>query len=159
MIIRLIEQKDNLQLAQIIRTVFREFKIEHYPGSVYHDPTTDDLFRVFQNPASEYLVAEENGKLAGGSGVYPTPGLPEGCAELVKFYLLHEYRGKGIGRDLLYKTFESAKKLGYRQLYLESFPELDKAVGMYEKAGFRHLQHALGNSGHYSCTLWMIKDL
>lgn len=156
--IRLIEKKDNFVLAEIIRNVFREFKIDQ-PGTVYTDPTTDHLYELFQHPLSEYWVAEEAGRLLGGCGIYPTSGLPEGCAELVKFYLSASSRGKGLGHLLMQKSIESAKKLGYRQLYLESFPELGTAVGMYEKAGFKPLTKAMGNSGHYACNIWMLKDL
>ncbi|SFH30348.1 GNAT family N-acetyltransferase [Pontibacter chinhatensis] len=156
--IRPIQPTDNAPLATLIRQVFREFKIDK-PGTVYTDPITDALYELFQNPASAYFVAEEGGVLVGGCGLYPTDGLPEGCAELVKFYLAAEARGKGIGNALMQQSIKAAKELGYTQLYLESFPELAKAVSMYEKAGFMPLPHALGNSGHYACTIWMLKEL
>jgi putative acetyltransferase len=155
---RNIERKDNKELADLIRTVFREFKIDR-PGTVYFDPTTDNLFELFRIEGSVYWIAEENGTMAGGCGIYPTPGLPDGCAELVKFYLLSQWRGKGIGRTLMEKCFESAKEQGYKQLYLESLPELSRAVSMYIKSGFRHIPHSLGNSGHFGCNIWMVKDL
>ena len=158
MLIRKIEPKDNAELAALIRKVFREFKIDK-PGTVYTDPTTDDLSGLFQTPGSHYFIAEENGKILGGCGIYPTPGLPEGCAELVKLYLSAGARGKGTGKLLMEKSTEAARASGYKQLYLESFPELATAVGMYEKSGFRKIDKPLGNSGHYACTLWMLKDL
>ncbi len=156
--IRSLEITDNLRLAELIRTVFREFKIDR-PGTVYTDPTTDNLYEVFKHPQSSYWVAEVDHKLAGGCGIYPTEGLPHGYAELVKFYLLPEYRGLGIGKKLLEKCFVSAIGIGYTQLYLESFPELATAVGMYEKSGFKNINHPMGNSGHYACTIWMVKEL
>ena len=156
--IRKIEEKDNGELAELIRTVFREFKIDR-PGTVYFDHTTDNLFKLFRKPGSEYWIAEENGVIIGGCGVYPTHGLPEGCAELVKLYLIASKRGKGIGRMLMGKSFESAKKFEYKQVYLESLPELGKAISLYEKAGFKFIPGPLGNSGHFGCTIWMIKDL
>lgn len=155
---RPIREQDNQPLAQLIRKVFREFKIDR-PGTVYTDPTTDDLYGYFQTSGSGYFVAEIDGEMIGGCGVYPTDGLPEGCAELVKFYLAAEARGKGVGTKLLQKIIALAKELGYLQLYLESFPELAQAVSMYEKAGFKPLPHALGNSGHYACTIWMLLEL
>lgn len=156
--IRPIQPADNEPLASLIRKVFREFKIDK-PGTVYTDPTTDALYELFQQPASAYFVAEEDDTIIGGCGVYPTEGLPKGCAELVKFYLSAEARGKGIGNQLMQQSIAVARELGYKQLYLESFPELAKAVSMYEKAGFRPIPHAMGNSGHYACNIWMLKDL
>jgi len=155
---RHIEKKDNKEIADLIRTVFREFKIDR-PGTVYFDQTTDDLYTLFQKHGSIYWIAEEGSKIIGGCGIYATPGLPEGCAELVKLYLSSAHRGKGIGRHLLEKSIESAKRSGYSQLYLESLPELGKAIGLYKKAGFEFIPGPLGNSGHFGCNIWMLKDL
>ena len=155
---RLIEKSDNKEIAEVIRTVFREFKIDK-PGTVYYDPTTDDLFRLFRKPGGLYWIAEENGVIIGGCGIYATSQLPEGCAELVKLYILPWVRNKGIGRMLFEKSIESARQLGYTKLYLESMPELTKAISLYERSGFRFLQAPMGNSGHFNCTVWMVKDL
>jgi putative acetyltransferase len=57
------------------------------------------------------------------------------------------------------KTIESARNLGYRQLYLESLPELGKAISLYERAGFKSIPAHLGNSGHFGCDIWMLKEL
>lgn len=158
MTIRPLQHKDNKEIAELIRAVFREFRIDK-PGTVYTDPTTDDLFTLFQTPGSVYWIAEEENIILGGCGIFPTPGLPAGCAELVKLYLLPMHRGKGIGRTLMQKSIASAQELGYTQLYLESLPELGKAVGIYRQMGFTHLAHPLGNSGHFGCSIWMIKNL
>ncbi len=156
--LRRIEKKDNTAIAEVIRTVFREFGIDR-PGTVYYDPETDNLYKMFSVSGSFYWIAESENKIVGGCGVYPTADLPEGCAELVKLYLLPGLRGKGIGKMLMEKTFESARELGYSRLYLESMPELNRAIGIYEKTGFRFLPERLGNSGHFNCTIWMIRDI
>ncbi|MDQ3191512.1 MAG: GNAT family N-acetyltransferase [Bacteroidota bacterium] len=156
--IRHIEEKDNFSIAQTIKTVFREFKIDQ-PGTVYTDPTTDNLFSLFQTPLSEYFIAEEDGVIVGGCGIFPTIGLPDGCTELVKFYLASSARGKGTGNKLMQQSIEAAKRLKYKKLYLESLPELGKAVKMYEKSGFKQIEKPIGDSGHYACTIWMLKDL
>jgi putative acetyltransferase len=157
-IFRNIEEKDNKEIAELIRTVFREFKIDK-PGTVYYDPTTDDLYSLFQKPGSIYWIAEEAAQIIGGCGIYSTPGLPDGCGELVKLYLSSASRGKGIGRSLLEKSIESARTLGYNQLYLESLPELEQAIGLYKKTGFTFIPGPLGNSGHFGCNIWMVKNL
>jgi putative acetyltransferase len=155
---RKIEKKDNKEIAELIRSVFREFGIAR-PGTVYFDPTTDDLYNLFQTPNSVYWIADDDGKIIGGCGIYPTENLPEGCGELVKFYLDASYRNKGIGRQLMEKSMESAKQLGFRQLYLESLPELGRAISLYERSGFRFIDHKMGDSGHFGCNIWMMKDL
>jgi putative acetyltransferase len=155
---REIKESDNAQLAGMIREVFEEHGAPQM-GTVYSDPATDDLYRVFREPGSILWVAEGQDMLLGCCGIYPTDGLPEGCAELVKFYLPATARGKGIGRELMRRSMESARDFGYKQLYLESLPVYSKAVGIYEKQGFRMLDKAMGNSGHTTCNIWMIRDL
>jgi putative acetyltransferase len=158
LVIRAIEKNDNAVLAELIRKIFREYKIDR-PGTVYTDPTTDHLFELFQIKNSFYWVAVENEIILGGCGIYPTDGLPDGCVELVKFYLSPESRGKGIGKLILQVSINTAKSLNYKKMYLESFPELSEAVSLYKKSGFRRLSQPLGNSGHFACTIWMVKEL
>ena len=158
MTIRKIEPKDNAALASIIRSVLAEFGANK-PGTVYFDPATDDLFPVFQKSLSAYFVAELNDQLVGGAGIYPTDGLPANCCELVKLYLLPAARGKGFGKQLIETCFDAAHAFGYKEVYLETMPELSTAVGLYEKCGFRYLEKPMGNSGHFGCDIWMKKDL
>lgn len=153
--IRKIEKKDNQEVASLIRKIFVEFKIDK-PGTVYTDPTTDALFELFEKDKSVFWLAEEEGKLLGCCGIYPTDGLQNGCVELVKFYVAAEARKKGVGKLLIEKSIQSAQHFGYNEMYLESFPELSNAVSIYEKVGFKRLSEPLGNSGHYACTLWML---
>jgi len=158
LIIRTIESGDNIALAKIIRDTLKEFNANK-PGTVYYDDSTDHLFEVFKTANSIYYVAEYNGEIMGGSGIYPTPNLPEGTCELVKLYLSPDARGKGIGKLLLEKSIAAAKQLGYKKIYLETMPELTVAIPMYEKYGFTYLSAAQGESGHTGCDVWMIKEL
>jgi putative acetyltransferase len=156
--IRPIRAADNASIASIIRRTLAEFGANK-PGTVYFDPTTDDLFKLFSAADSAYFIAEVNGNIVGGSGVFPTQGLPEGCCELVKLYLLSEMRGQGLGLMLMEKCFQKAIDLGFSEMYLETMPELRTAIGLYEKAGFTFLPGPMGKSGHFGCDLWMIKHL
>lgn len=155
---RPISDKDNEKLAEIIRSVLAEFKANR-PGTVYFDPTTDDLYSLFKRDKAMYWVAEMENEIVGGAGIYPTENLPDGCCELVKLYLTPATRGLGLGRALIEKCFETAISNGYTQMYLETMPELRIAMGLYEKCGFEYLKGPLGNSGHFGCDLWMLKQL
>jgi len=157
--IRPIQPEDNPAIARIIRSVLEEFGANK-PGTVYYDSETDHLYELFSNtPGSIYQVATQNGQLLGGAGIYPTTNLPEGTCELVKMYLLANARGKGVGRTLIEQAFTLASQLGYHSIYLETMPELTKAIYIYEKMGFEYLNGPMGNSGHTGCDIWMIKNL
>ncbi|HEU4574389.1 MAG TPA: GNAT family N-acetyltransferase [Chitinophagaceae bacterium] len=157
-VIRTIQPSDNAALAKIIRDALTEFGANR-PGTVYYDPTTDALFELFQRPGAYYLVAEVNGEIAGGGGIYPSEGLPEDTCELVKMYLIPSARGIGLGKMLIEKNLDLARQTGYKKIYLESMPELQKALQAYEKAGFRYLDGPMGNTGHFGCGRWMLKEL
>jgi putative acetyltransferase len=156
--IRPIKQKDNPIIAKIIRDTLEEFGANH-PGTVYYDPTTDALFDLFKKEKSNYNIAEIDGKIVGGGGIYPTEGLPEDTCELVKMYLLPEARGTGLGSQLISKCLEQAKANGFSKVYLESMNELKAALKVYARMGFNYLEGPMGNSGHFGCPLWMLKEL
>ena len=156
--IRNIQPSDNPYLSKIIKDTLTEFGANH-PGTVYYDPTTDALYELFQTKGAGYFVAELDGQIVGGVGIYPTEGLPDDTCELVKMYLLPHARGTGLGRTLIEKSLDFAKETGYKQVYLESMPELQQALKVYAKFGFEYLKGPMGNSGHTGCSLWMLRSL
>jgi putative acetyltransferase len=156
--IRNIRKEDNADLAKIVKDTMAEFGVNR-PNTVYYDPTTNTLFELFQKERAVYNVAEIDGEIVGGAGIYPTDGLPEGTCELVKMYLVPKARGVGLGRILIEKCLQQAKDLGYKKIYLESMPELKQALKVYAKFGFEYLKGPMGNSGHTGCDLWMLKNL
>jgi putative acetyltransferase len=156
--IRTIQPADNPALAIIIRNALAEFGANK-PGTVYYDATTDALYELFRQPGSIYYVAEAGSELIGGAGIFPSPGLPDGTCELVKMYLSPDARGKGIGKMLIDKALEFAGEAGYRNVYIETMPELRKAMSVYEKFGFRYLDAPMGHTGHFGCEIWMLKEL
>jgi len=156
--IRKVNKEDNVCLARMIRKIFDEHNAPQ-KGTVYSDPTTDNLYELFQVEKCVLWVVEIDNEIVGCCGIYPTEGLPKYCAELVKLYLSANSRGKGIGKTLMEKSIESARELGYSELYLESFPAFSNAVSIYERQGFLKLDKPLGKSGHTSCNIWMLKKL
>lgn len=155
-VIREILPEDNEAMALIIRNSLTEFGL-NIPGTAYFDESTDHLYESFRLEKSRYFVAlDSDGKQIGGVGIYPTDGLPEDTVELVKMYLIPEQRGKGLGKLLMKKCIALAEELGYDQIYLESMPQLKDAVSAYQKLGFKLLDGPIGNTGHYSCSIWML---
>jgi len=156
--IRNIEEQDNKALAKMIRGILTEYGINK-PGTVFTDPTTDNLFALFQKKNSDYWVAELDGEIVGGCGIYPTTGLPNGCIELVKLYVDPRARGFGLGKKLMALSIKEAERIGYTSIYLETLPALSDALGLYQKLGFKLLDFPLGSSGHFACNIWMVKNM
>ena len=157
-VIRKIEAQDNAALAKIIRQTLEEFNAAK-PGTVYYDESTDRLSTVFIVTGSIYYVAEQDGVILGGAGIYPTDGLDKDTCELVKMYLLPSARGKGTGIKLLSQCIAFATQAGYKNIYIESMPELKKAVQLYKKLGFERLKAPIGKGGHFGCDIWMMKQI
>ncbi len=154
-----IEPRHNTAIATIIREALTEFNANK-PGTVYFDESTDDLFKLFQKANnSKYFIALLNNQVVGGGGIFATDGLPNNTCELVKMYLHKSVRNIGLGKKMIAHCFEAAKQLGYTKMYLETLPELHKAVKVYEAFGFTYLTKPLGNSGHTGCDIWMIRDI
>ena len=154
--IRKMKQSDNSLLAKIVRDTLTEFGANH-PGTVYYDDTTDHLFELFQHPLSDYFIATIDGVVMGGGGIYPTEGLPKSTCELVKMYLMPAARGIGLGKMIIDRCLIKAQENGFKNVYLETMPELQQAMKVYEKFGFQYLNGPLGNSGHFGCSKWMLK--
>lgn len=156
--IRIIQPEDNSAIAKIIRESLSEFGADK-PGTVYYDQSTDHLFELFRHENSVYYIAKLDHQIVGGGGIYPSEGLPPGVCELVKMYLQKQARGQGLGKELIEKCLDFAAYAGYTSVYLETMPELRKAVTIYEKLGFEYLEKPMGNTGHYGCDVWMKKQL
>jgi putative acetyltransferase len=157
--LRPIQPSDNPIIAKIIRQCLEEFGANK-PGTVYYDATTDALYELFSAQGlSAYFVASIEGEIVGGGGIFPSPALPDDTCELVKMYLLPEARGTGTGAALINLCMETASQKGFRRMYIETMPELKKAISVYEKFGFEYLNGPLGNTGHYGCGVWMLKSL
>ena len=157
-VIRPIRPADNAPLATLIRATLAAVGLDR-PGTVHGDPSTDHLYELFQRGGSAYFVAEQAGRVLGGAGILHTDGLPPDTVELARVYLVPEARGQGLGQRLVEQCLSAAAGGGYRHVYLETVAEMVDALPLYEKLGFHYLAGPLGNTGHFSLDIWMLKEL
>ncbi len=157
-IIREIKQEDNLQIAKVIRDVLIEFGVPKV-GTAYEDKATDEMFKNFNKPTSKYYIIEHQNKIVGGAGIAHLDNFKGNTCELQKMYFLPITRGKGLGSKLISTCLLKAKELGFDHCYLETMPYMNAARALYKKNGFENLEKPLGDTGHFSCNVWMIKKL
>lgn len=158
MTIRKIEEKDNEAIAEIIRSSFVENKIDHLEGVSLHDPSLSRLSDFYVGNQMGYWVVEANGIIVGGAGIYPLDG-EDGVCEMQKLYFSRKVKGMGMGRRMIAFILEKASEMKYKQCYIETLDELKDAVKLYESFGFVHLPESLGNTGHSSCNICMLRTL
>ena len=158
MLIREITKQDNQLIAEIIRSVMKEF-VADPKTTIIGDPTLDTMFANYQSPKSIYYIIEENKIVVGGCGIKQLDNTDENICELQRMFLLPSSRGKGFGKLLIDRCINKGKEFGYDEIYLETLSQMKKAISLYEKAGFKKINAPKGNTGHTGCNVQMLMPL
>ncbi|WP_026753368.1 GNAT family N-acetyltransferase [Sediminibacter sp. Hel_I_10] len=157
-IIREIEAGDNAKLEAVIKSCFPEFQIP-LKGTAYEDSETPIMYESYRGDREVYFVVAKGDEIFGGAGIKALKDFKGNVCELQKMYFAPEVRGLGLGKKLISKCLEAAKTFGFDSCYLETAPQLKAAIHIYEMFGFKHRTAPLGDTGHYSCGVWMTKEL
>ncbi len=157
-VIREITPEDNAQVAQVVRKVLEDMGVPKV-GTAYADKALDDMFTAYAKPKAAYFVVEHQGKIIGCAGISQLQNYEGNVCELQKMYFLEEARGKGLGSQMISVCLEKAKEFGFEECYLETMPYMKAAQKLYQKNGFDYIDAPMGNTGHYSCPVWMLKKL
>jgi putative acetyltransferase len=158
MVIRKIEQRDNEAIGKIVQKVLMEMGAPTI-GTAYADPNLFSLFETYNKPNAIYFVVEKDATIIGGAGIDQLENCSENICELQKMYFLPVARGLGVGSKMMELCLQAAKDFGFKKCYLETMPYMEDAQKLYKKVGFTYLDKAMGNTGHTSCPVWMIRDL
>ena len=156
--IRKIQPKDNQEVAKVIREVLVEMGVPKV-GTAYEDEALDDMYATYDSARMEYFIVENEEKIIGCAGIAPLKGFEDEICELQKMYFLPEARGKGLGTQMMDTCLKFAKSEGFKKCYIETLPYMEDARKLYKKSGFKSLEGPQGDTGHYNCTVWMIKEL
>lgn len=138
--IREMRAEDNPHVAKLIRYNLKKHGLD-IPGTVYFDKVVDSLYEFYSANTKRgyYVLEDESGNVVGGIGL--DEFLPfEGCAELQKLYLSDSVKGSGLGYRLI--AFVESKMLekGYKAVYLETHSNLQAALHVYEKSGYKKIE-------------------
>lgn len=153
-----IQPEHNPHIAGIIRSSLEDFDID-LQGTVYVDPYLDDMYTHFTVPSKAYFIAVEDGVVLGGSGIAPLDDTDKEVCELQRMFVTQAARGKGIGQQLMEFCLIKAKEMGFKQCYLETFEDMHKAIALYERNNFQYLDAPMGNTGHFACKTWMVREV
>lgn len=156
--IREIQRPDNEQVKALIQNVLVELGVPKV-GTAYEDAALDNMFAEYEKPKQAYFVVEMAGEILGGAGIAPLAGGDNTICELQKMYFLPKIRGKGAGNEMMQKCLSFAKEQGFKACYLETMPYMHHAQKLYARSEFISIEKQLGNTGHYNCTVFMLKEL
>ena len=156
--IRKIRPEDNEQVKKLIRAVLVEMGVPKV-GTAYEDASLEDMHATYEEPRTAYFVVEEEEKIIGSAGIAPLLGGDPEICELQKMYFLPEARGRGVGMEMMKMCLDYARSQAFKHCYLETMPYMKNAQKLYARSGFRPLNKPMGDTGHYNCSAWMLRDL
>lgn len=157
-LIREIRSSDNENMAGLIRSVLEELNVPKV-GTAYEDTALDDLTAEYQQEKAGYFVLLADGQLIGGAGIGPLPQADASVCELQKMYFSPAARGKGWGDLMMKKCLQAARDWGYTQVYIETMPYMKAAQKLYVRHGFEYIDGPMGDTGHYSCPVYLLKTM
>ena len=111
--------------------------LDRYNLTESHDvEILDDPQKTILDPGGYIFLAINNGDIVGSAALIPTQ---QNEFELAKMCVRPEWQGRGVSRLLLQKCIERANKIKARRIILFSNSKLQRAIGLYERSGFKHI--------------------
>lgn len=98
-----------------------------------YDEELQHLEEKYGEPRGRLYLVRCDGRDAGCIAIRY---LEEGICELKRVYLRPEFRGGGVGRQMMEKVIAEARAAGYTKMRLDTVPYLESAYALYVKLGF-----------------------
>lgn len=124
---------------EIIRKLFEE-----YAESLGFDLSFQNFNEELANLPGEYappmgclLLAIHKNEAAGCVALRQ---IAKTICEMKRLFVRPQFRRQGIGRSLVEAVIERAKKVGYKQMRLDTTPTMDAAKNLYESLGFEEIK-------------------
>jgi putative acetyltransferase len=127
-------------IYRVAHTIFgREQTLEEFIATAEHDRELADVENyqaIYSENRGLFLMVREDEKVIGTGGIRK---LRENTAELKRIWLLEEYHGQQIGFQVVSTLLNFAREHGYIFAYLETTRLNKRALGFYQKLGFRQV--------------------
>lgn len=140
--------KDAKVLAEIGKKTFYDAYVKDVDlknlKTVIEETFSEELqLKEINNSDTLFLIAEVNGKIAGYAKLIRNASnehiTGKDHMELSRIYLLQEYIGKGIGKELMQRCIDEARQRDCNSLWLGVWENNQNAIGFYKKQGFREV--------------------
>jgi putative acetyltransferase len=94
----------------------------------------------YAQPRGKLMLATVNGEVAGCCAVRPLDSgdYPNAC-EMKRLYVRPQFRGLGLGRQLVEEAMEAAREAGYASVLLDTLDDMEAARGLYGDLGFAEI--------------------
>ncbi|WP_172372279.1 GNAT family N-acetyltransferase [Sporosarcina jiandibaonis] len=125
------------KINEVSEMVFKEFVVKTGSGMNF-----EDVVKHFSNTQDNKfpitLIALENGECLGTVSIFENDLKIREMYKpwLASLFTKPEYRGRGVGKELISKTIDVVKKLGFNELYLRT----EDASDYYRNKGWTYLE-------------------
>jgi putative acetyltransferase len=126
------ERPDSAEAQNLIRQLDEEL-LRRYPAlDDVHGLHPHDL----SDPDFAFVIARANGSAVGCGALRR---LENGVGELKRMFVVPEFRGRGIARQILEALESRARHLGYTFVRLETGTAQPEAIALYKSAGYSEI--------------------
>lgn len=100
------------------------------------DAELEGLPGDYAPPGGLILLARLHGTTV---GMVAYRRLDEQTCEMKRLFVQAPARGHGLSRALVTALMDHARRAGYREIYLDTLPKMDRAQQLYESLGFHDI--------------------
>ncbi|WP_051559887.1 GNAT family N-acetyltransferase [Marinobacterium jannaschii] len=132
--------RDQQQLADLITEYVDWLGIDlSYQSFELEMASLDSIFTL---PHGQFFFVEVNTVVAGGVGFR---AIDSQTAEVKRFYVRKQFRGKGLGVKLMDTLLQKTRSLGFRRVVLDAVPPTQRAQQLYQSLGFYEIDPYFDN--------------
>jgi ribosomal protein S18 acetylase RimI-like enzyme len=123
------------------RSTYKNIIPDSFLRNLSYEKRTELWQRNITREGNYVFVAEnEHGEIVGFADCGKREYNPiENSGDLTSIYILEEYQGQGIGKQLLRELFQTFNELGYNKVFVEVLED-NKTRYFYEYYGARHIR-------------------
>ena len=128
-----------------VRTLFQEYA-DSLPVDLEYQGFPSELKNLpgaYQAPDGGLFIARAG---EADAGCVAIRRIDERVCEMKRLYVRPEHRGAGVGPMLVEKVIETARALGYEEMWLDTLASMTDAQRMYVSRGFREIAPYGGTS-------------
>jgi ribosomal protein S18 acetylase RimI-like enzyme len=130
----IVREYKNTDITEVL-VLYREAMeiIGAYKGDGKWDDDLKDIEGHYKNNGGIFLIGEVNNKIAAMGAVRK---IDDETGEVKRMRTKPELQGRGFGGIILEELITEAKKLGYKELILETSEKQIAALSLYRSRGF-----------------------
>jgi GNAT superfamily N-acetyltransferase len=89
---------------------------------------------IYGPPSGEIILAKRGDHVLGCIAIKPLE--PPHMCEIKRLFVREQVRGIGVGKALVEAAIQTARDLGYREIKLDTLPQMQGAIALYQACGF-----------------------